>query len=53
MDEKTKILYHGTDARFVRMSKEERMEYLNNQPTLADNLPLILFTFGTLANLIA
>ena len=28
-------------------------EYLGDQPTLADNLPLILFTFGTLANLIA
>ena len=27
--------------------------YIDNQPTLADNLPLILFTFGTLANLIA
>ena len=27
--------------------------YINNQPTLADNLPLILFAFGTLANLIA
>ena len=28
-------------------------KYLDNQPTLADNLPLILFTFGTLATLIA
>ena len=28
-------------------------KYLDNQPTLADNLPLILFTFGTFATLIA
>ena len=28
-------------------------KYLDNQPTLADNLPFILFTFGTLAHLIA
>lgn len=28
-------------------------KYLDNQPTLADNLPLILFTFGTFASLIA
>ena len=28
-------------------------KYLDNQPTLADNLPLILFTFSTLATLIA
>ena len=27
--------------------------YINNQHTLSDNLPLILFTFGTLATLIA
>lgn len=28
-------------------------KYIYNQPTLADNLPLILFAFGTLAHLIA
>lgn len=28
-------------------------KYLDNQPTLTDNLPLILFTFGTFATLIA
>ena len=38
MDEKTKILYHGTDARFVRMSKEERMEYLNKCNKVIDYL---------------
>ncbi len=29
MNKETVTLYHGTDARFVRMSKEERMKYLN------------------------
>ena len=28
-------------------------KYLDNQPTLADNLPLVLFSFSTLAGLIA
>jgi hypothetical protein len=27
-------------------------KYINNQPSLTDNLPLILFTFGTLTTLI-
>lgn len=38
MEEKSLILYHGTDARFVRMSKEERMEYLDKCKKVIDYL---------------
>lgn len=38
MEKKAIILYHGTDARFVRMSKEERMEYLNKCKKVIDYL---------------
>lgn len=36
--DKLPILYHGTDARFVRMSKEKRMEYLNKCNKVIDYL---------------
>ena len=36
--DKLPALYHGTDARFVRMSKEERMEYLNKCNKVIDYL---------------
>lgn len=57
------IAYARIDTELFNLIKspESRMKlrvaliskYINNQPTLADNLPLILFTFGTLASLIA
>lgn len=34
--DKTPILYHGTDARFVRMDKGERMKYLNKCKQIID-----------------
>lgn len=36
--DKIPTLYHGTDARFVRMSKEERMEYLDKCKKVIDYL---------------